>query len=781
MPSKRLEFAGSDAERSLEIDGIGSEKRRLAERAGLDPARRAVPRPARVEMDDHIGGKPGRLRKPLSDRLVDRVEPLDVEIARNRQVEVDVLEMPRAPGAKRVQIDPLRSSRRSERFDDRGEPLGLGLVHETTDRDANQSEARPEDVSGDRDGDERIEDLFARHANRDEARHDSDARDHVREDVTAVGLERERVVPATDADEVGAEKAVREGRRDDDRETDVDVADARAAHDRTQGLDHDQHRGDRDAGPLDAGREELDLSVPVGVVAVRRTRGDHEAREEQRCGHDVDDRFERVGEDGRRTRESPRDELSAEDRRTDREREDAGAKPCGLRLRLVGLDPDRHPLRVPRGLRGYTAPVSTLRTHPPELRTSVPGPQSLARASRLARVESRNVTCLAPDAPIFWEHATASNVFDVDGNRYVDLGAGFGVLGVGHAHPRVVEAVARQSASLVHAMGDVYPAAIKVDLLEALAERFPGGGPARAVLGSSGSDAVEAAIETAVLATGRPGVVAFEGAYHGLSIGALDATWRPLFRRPFAARLAERTSFAVWPDAGDVVRAASECRGPVGAVLVEPIQGRGGERIPPEGFLRALRGLCDREGWLLIADEVYTGFGRTGRLFACEHEAVVPDLLCVGKALGGGFPISACIGRAEVMDAWPVSEGEALRTQTFLGHPPACAAALATLAVLDEERLVERAREKGALALARLRSGLSGRKGIVEVRGKGLLIGIELDSPKRTNAAWQRALRRGVITLPSGDLGNVLAITPPLSIDTDILALALDIVMDSIG
>ena len=152
-------------------------------------------------------------------------------------------------------------------------------------------------------------------------------------------------------------------------------------------------------------------------------------------------------------------------------------------------------------------------------------------------------------------------------------------------------------------------------------------------------------------------MVAFEGAYHGLSLGALDATWRRDFREPFTARLPGHTVFARYGDIDDVSRKAREARAPVGAVLVEPIQGRGGNREAPVGFLRALRELCDREGWLLIADEIYTGIGRTGRFFACEHEQVVPDLLCVGKALAGGMPLSACLGRADVMAAWPISKG----------------------------------------------------------------------------------------------------------------------------
>jgi 4-aminobutyrate aminotransferase/(S)-3-amino-2-methylpropionate transaminase len=410
----------------------------------------------------------------------------------------------------------------------------------------------------------------------------------------------------------------------------------------------------------------------------------------------------------------------------------------------------------------------------PALVTDVPGPRSRALAARLAAVESRNVTCLEPVPPIFWERALGSNVWDADGNRFVDLGAGFGVASVGHAHPRVAEAIAAQAATLLHAMGDVHPARVKVELLEALVARFPGGAPARAVLGSSGSDAVETALKTALVATGRPGVVAFEGAYHGLTFGALEVTARPFFRAPFAARLRAPVAFARFGDAGDALRAARDLDAPVGAVIVEPIQGRGGERVPPPGFLRELRRVCEREGWLLVVDEVYTGCGRTGRFFACEHEDVVPDLLCVGKALAGGMPFSACLGRAGTMAAWPPSQGEALHTQTFLGHPPGCAAALATLAVIEDEQLVPRAAELGERALARLRAALGGAASVREVRGRGLLLGIELDGGERALEACLRALRAGVIVLPSGDEGSVISVTPPLTIETELLDDALD-------
>jgi len=416
-------------------------------------------------------------------------------------------------------------------------------------------------------------------------------------------------------------------------------------------------------------------------------------------------------------------------------------------------------------------------TQAPELRTEIPGPRSRDLARRLAAVESRNVTCLGPVPPIFWERASGVNVWDVDGNRFVDLTAGFGVANVGHAHPRVVEAVARQAATLLHGMGDVQPPAVKVELLEALTARFPGGGEARAVLGSSGSDAVEAALETALLATGRAGVVAFEGAYHGLALGSLDATWRGDLRDPFTARLPVATVFARYGDPASVLDRAREAQArglAIGAVLVEPVQGRGGERVPPVGFLTELRALCDREGWLLVADEVYTGFGRTGRWFACDHEGVVPDLLCCGKGLASGMPISACLGRAEVMDTWPLSTGEALHTQTFLGHPPGCAAALACMKVLEEENLVRHAGVTGEAGLALMRRRLMGLASVSDVRGRGLMLGVECASPKQAAAVCESALRAGLILLPSGDDGRVLSLTPPLCIRHDTLAWAVE-------
>lgn len=199
-------------------------------------------------------------------------------------------------------------------------------------------------------------------------------------------------------------------------------------------------------------------------------------------------------------------------------------------------------------------------------------------------------------------------------------------------------------------------------------------------------------------------------------------------------------------------------------MLVEPIQGRGGILVPPDDFLPGLRRFCDEHGMLLILDEIYTGFCRTGRWFACEHWGVVPDLICVGKALGGGLPVSACVGKASVMDSWPESRGEAIHTSTFLGNPLACAAALASLAEMRRLKLDSRAAELGAHVASRL-----------PVRGKGLMLGLEVgDAP----SLCERLLRRGIIAIPEGERGEVLGLTPPLTMTRRELDFCLDVIAE---
>ena len=411
----------------------------------------------------------------------------------------------------------------------------------------------------------------------------------------------------------------------------------------------------------------------------------------------------------------------------------------------------------------------------PRVTVTPPGPVSRALAARLRAVESPNITPL--EDTIVWTEAAGANVRDADGNVYVDLTAGFAVAAAGHARPEVAAAVGRQAARLPHGLGDVHPSEAKIRLLERLAELAPGD-LSVSVLASAGAEAVEAALKTALVATGRPGVLAFDGAYHGLTYGALAVTSRDLFRAPFRAQLYPGVRFAPYPRApGDLAGAldaagramdeAAPTGAPIGAVLVEPVQGRGGLIRPPPGFLAGLRELCDARAAVLIFDEIYTGFGRTGRWFACQYEGVVPDIMTVGKALTGMLPLSAAIGTPAVMGTWPTSGGEAIHTSTFLGNPLACAAALAQLDVIEAEGLVGRAADLGATLERRLRDWASREPRIAELRGLGLMQGVRLGgtTPDAAGAASRTvagALREGVLLLPEGPAGDVLALTPPL-------------------
>jgi 4-aminobutyrate aminotransferase-like enzyme len=424
----------------------------------------------------------------------------------------------------------------------------------------------------------------------------------------------------------------------------------------------------------------------------------------------------------------------------------------------------------------------------PDVRTPIPGPRSRELGERLRRVESRNVTRVDDAGPIFWDKAAGANVRDADGNRFIDLTAGFGVSAAGHANARVTAAVRHQIECLPHALGDVHPSAEKVELLERL-DRLTPGDLGHGILSANGGDAVESALKTALLATGRPGVIAFHGAYHGLGYGALAVTAPQRFREPFEAQLYQGVGFAPFPvatpggpttgEALDAVRAhvtgARGGRDPVGAVIVEPVQGRGGVLVPSADFLPSLRAVCDDLDLVLILDEVYTGLGRTGRWFACEHWDVVPDLLVVGKALGGGLPLSAVLGRPRVMEAWPPSTGEAIHTSTFLGNPVACAAALAHLEAIETLGLVERADRLGLRIAARLDRWIDDGRAAAQ-RGLGLMRAVVPagEEPGRAaEAAATAALRAGVILLPEGD---ALALTPPLVITEAQLDYALDVV-----
>jgi 4-aminobutyrate aminotransferase / (S)-3-amino-2-methylpropionate transaminase / 5-aminovalerate transaminase len=453
-----------------------------------------------------------------------------------------------------------------------------------------------------------------------------------------------------------------------------------------------------------------------------------------------------------------------------------------------------------------TAKADNFGTSLPILRTNIPGPQSVELVGDLAQSECPAITARrarraresgVPQDPIVWERSLGANVEDVDGNVYVDLTAAFAVCGLGHNPPAVVEAARTQVGRLTHAMGDVYPSRVKVELGKRLAEIAPGD-LQQSILGLSGSSAVEAALKTAVMHTGRSGVLAFWGGYHGLSYGALAATaYRREFREPFIDQLNPHVHHVPYPDpyrppfghgfdtpAHEVSKAVlghvrqmlqnpASGAADIGAVIVEPIQGRGGEVVPPKGFLGGLRQLCDEFGLVLIFDEIYTGLGRTGDMFACEHVGVVPDIMCIGKAMGGGFPISAAIGRPEVMGSWELSSGEAIHTSTFLGNPLGCAMAAAAIDTLIDQRWPERVKRRGEVLLEQLESLAElFPHSIGQVRGRGLMLGIDLvngadsrePNPNLAMALTDHCRKQGYLVLPSGVYGNVLAISPPFVI-----------------
>jgi 4-aminobutyrate aminotransferase/(S)-3-amino-2-methylpropionate transaminase len=386
---------------------------------------------------------------------------------------------------------------------------------------------------------------------------------------------------------------------------------------------------------------------------------------------------------------------------------------------------------------------------------------------------------------IVYAAAAGANVVDVDGNRYVDLAAGFGAELVGHRHPTIVRALTLQSERLLHALGDVHPSDAKIALVERLAALHPEP-EAQVIVGQSGSDAVSAALKTALLATGRPGVLAFTGAYHGLGYGPLAACGlRPSYRAPFTAQLNPAVVFVPYPDtreraAAAIAEAARALEtGELGAVLIEPVLGRGGVVVPPAGFLAELGRLARDAGALFVADEIWTGLGRSGAMLASVAAGARPDLICLGKGLGGGLPLSAVLGRQSVMAAWR-REVAVVETSTFAGAPRACTTALATLDVLGREKLVARSAELGASWLAELARAFS-HQADVSVRGAGLMLGVELGSrPGAALAAVRSLLEQGFIASTGGGRREVLVLTPPLTIAEPQLRAATSAIIEAV-
>lgn len=380
---------------------------------------------------------------------------------------------------------------------------------------------------------------------------------------------------------------------------------------------------------------------------------------------------------------------------------------------------------------------------------------------------------------MLWEEALGSNVLDIDGNRYLDLTAGFGVAAVGHRHPAVVSAVKRQADRLLHGLGDVFAHPARLELSERLGRLAPLREP-RVYFAASGADAVEIALKTGRIYSGRPGILGFTPAYHGTTLGALQGTSRPAFRSPFTEpldHLVHRLPHGAEPEE---VRHVLDQQPEIGTCLVEPVIGREATRWPPDGWLAGLAAACRERNVVLAVDEIFTGFGRCGEWFVSAEAGIEPDLICCGKALGGGLPIAAVLGEKEIMASWE-TEGEARHTATFVAHPLACAAALATLDAIENEGLVERAQEMGRRLGHRLEP-LEQHHSVVDVRGKALLWGVDLDTPKRAAGLCRHLLERGVIALSGGAAtGTVLQIAPPLVVTEGQLDYAADSLVEAVS
>ena len=403
----------------------------------------------------------------------------------------------------------------------------------------------------------------------------------------------------------------------------------------------------------------------------------------------------------------------------------------------------------------------------PDIRGELPGPRARALLARDQQVTSPSLTRAYPLVP---RRGAGVAVEDVDGNLFLDFNAGIAVASTGHAHPAVVEAVRCQATELLHYSASDFYLPVYVDACEALARVAPMRGPVRVMLTNSGTEAVEGALKLARYATGRQYVVSFYGAFHGRSYGALSLTaskarqhagFGPLLpgvlRAPYGASgYLEEVLFRYEVDPGEVA-----------AVFVEPVQGEGGYVVPPPGWLAELRATCERHGILLVADEVQSGAGRTGRMWAVEHWGVEPDVLCTAKGIASGMPLGGVIARADLWRWPPGAHGS-----TYGGNPLACAAALATLRVIEEEGLVGNAAARGAELLAGL-ADLQARypQLVTGVRGLGLMIGLELASGELAAAVEAACFRRGLLVLRAGE--RVVRLCPPLIVTAEQCATAL--------
>ena len=427
-------------------------------------------------------------------------------------------------------------------------------------------------------------------------------------------------------------------------------------------------------------------------------------------------------------------------------------------------------------LRNYVPAVKT-----PHIRTALPGPKAIELLARDARVVSPSYP---RDYPFVMSHGKGAEVWDVDGNRFLDFAAGIAVCSTGHSHPAVVQAVQSAAERFLHISSDYWHEG-QIKLAEKMNDLSPMKEPAMSFFTQSGTESVEAALKLARYTTGRGRFIGFLGGFHGRTMGSLSFTsskytqqkgffpsmagvthvpfpnpYRPLFAGADQGR-------AVLHYLEDVLFAHNVPASEVAAVLIEPIQGEGGYLVPPDGFLAGLRQLCDRHGILLIFDEVQTGIGRTGKMFAAEHWSVAPDIMTLAKGLGSGLPIGMVVAKRSIMQNWT----RGAHGNTFGGNPVCCAAALATIELVERE-YCSNATRVGEYFMQRLRRFAESNPFIGEVRGKGLMIGMELVADRHSKkparelcqALITRAFHNGLILLSCGQ--STVRFMPPLMIDT---------------
>ncbi|MGD8908175.1 MAG: 4-aminobutyrate--2-oxoglutarate transaminase [Chromatiales bacterium] len=395
------------------------------------------------------------------------------------------------------------------------------------------------------------------------------------------------------------------------------------------------------------------------------------------------------------------------------------------------------------------------------------------------------------------ERGLNAELWDVEGKRYIDLGAGIAVVNTGHSHPKVQAAIKAQLEKFTHTCVMVTPYASAVELAEKLNAAAPGPTPKKAIFVTTGAEAVENCVKIARAHTGRPGVIAFKGGFHGRTnltmgltgkIAPYKAGFGPfpseIYHAPFP-NLYHGSSVDECLSALNDLFACDIEPSRVAAIIIEPVQGEGGFYIAPKEFLQALRTLCDEHGIVLIADEIQTGFARTGKMFACEHVGIEPDLITMAKGIAGGIPIAAVVGKAEIMDA-PNPGGLG---GTYGGAPLGCAAALAVLEVIEEENLCDRARHIGETVVARLQAMQARHpERIGEIRNLGAMIAMELvhdgdvnsPDPETTRALVTKAAENGLVLLSCGVRGNVIRFLPALTISDALLQEAMDLLEESL-